>query len=277
MTRSYDVIAQMIDYLADHYEDQLDLNMLAERSGYEATYFQKIFKEHVGVSPKDVIRYMRFSKAEEFLLDGYSSLDAANELGMSSGSRLHDLCVSYTAFTPGDIKRRGAGVQISYGWYPSELGCMLIGKTPKGICWLSFLLDGDKSACILKMKERWPAAVFNEEEADHAVTQNILAVWRGDVDARSDLALDVHGTNFQVQVWQALLSIPFGQLVSYNDVALRLDRPQANRAVGTAIGKNPVSLLIPCHRVIQSSGIVENYAWGTARKRLLIGMEQATD
>lgn len=272
---SYRVIADIIDYLVENCNDRPELSIIAKKAGYEKTHFQKMFKAHVGISPSEMLRYMHLSKVSNLLEQGHSSISVANEAGLSSTSRLHDLCVNYTALTPGDIKRRGEGLEISYSWHSSKLGQILVGRTDKGICWLSFLLDGDTDKSVSEMKSRLPAASWNEEEVDQSFTQDILALWRGEEQALSSVALDIYGTNFQVQVWQALLQIPYGKLVSYSDIAIALDRPKANRAVGSAIGKNPVSLLIPCHRVIQSAGIIENYAWGTARKRLLIGMEVA--
>ncbi len=273
---AHDIIAQSIDYLAAHGSEQPDLDALAEKFGYEATHFQKLFKEKVGISPKRMLQFMNYKRARDFLLEGYPTLDAAYQAGLSSSGRLHDLFVSCEAATPGMVQQRGKGMSITYGYHPSPLGDILVGQSDAGVCWLGFVVDEDRAVPFKEMQRHWPNATYIEDaRATATSSEHILRIWQGKGDRRQKLKLDLHGTNFQIQVWQALLKIPTGATVSYQDVADALGDPKASRAVGTAVGYNPISLLIPCHRVIQKSGIVENYEWGTPRKKFLLGLECA--
>ncbi len=274
----YDIIAGAIDYLAAQPSGAMpDLDALAERFGYEPTHFQKLFKERVGISPKRMVQYLQYKCARDFLLEGYPTLEAAYQTGLSGSGRLHDLFVTIESATPGMVQKRGEGMTISCGYHSSPLGDILIGQTDVGVCWLGFVVDEDRSIPLKEMQRHWPKAQYVE---DRSVTQRsadqILSIWQGKGDQARILKLDLHGTNFQIQVWRALLKIPTGTTVSYQDVADALGAPTASRAVGTAVGYNPISLLIPCHRVIQKSGIVENYMWGSARKKIILGLESET-
>lgn len=267
------IIAESIDYLVAQSPNAPDLEALAKRAGYEVTHFQKLFKEKVGLSPKQLQHYMTMRRARDFLLDGYPTLQAAYEAGLSGNGRLHDVFVTTEGATPGEVKGRGAGLIIQYGYHPTVLGEILVGATSRGVCWLGFVVDGSRDLPFSRMREHWPLAELIEDNAATAsYADQIMQIWRG--QGRGKLRLDLFGSNFQIQVWQALLKIPCGATVSYLDVANYLNMPTASRAVGTAVGKNPISLLIPCHRVIQQSGIVENYGWGTPRKKFLLGMER---
>lgn len=271
---SHDVVAEAIDYLVTHYKSQPDLDALANRAGYETTHFQKLFKERVGISPKRLIQYLTLNHARDFLLEGASTLEAAYQSGLSSSGRLHDLFVSCEAVTPGAVQRRGEGMVIAYGYHPSPIGEILVGLSDIGVCWLGFSVDQDRTVPFKKMKIHWPRASFQEDKERTArAADHILRIWRGKGEGHEKLTLDLQGTNFQIQVWQAMLKIPAGMTLGYQDIARSLGDEKASRAVGTAVGSNPISLLIPCHRVIQKSGIVENYAWGTPRKKLLLAME----
>jgi len=269
------IIAQAIDYLAALPSGTApDLDALARKFGYESTHFQKIFKEKVGISPKRMIQYMNYKRARDFLLEGYPTLDAAYHAGLSGGGRLHDLFVACEAATPGMVQKRGEGLDIVYGFHPSPLGEILVAQTSIGVCWMGFTIEGERNIPFGRMKKHWPLARFTQDDdATRGAAEHMLRIWRGQGDAGKKLTLDLHGTNFQIQVWRALLKIPTGGTVSYQDVAQSLGDPNASRAVGTAVGANPVTLLIPCHRVIQKSGIVENYAWGSARKKIILGLE----
>jgi len=270
----YSAIASSIDYLVSHYEEGEDLTALAGRAGYEATHFQKLFKEMVGISPKRLCQYMRMKHAGELLAAGANTLDAAYEAGLSGSGRLHDLCVSCVGLTPGHIKSRGEGLKITYGFHATPLGEILLAKTAKGVCYLGFLMDEARDEPVRKMKAHWPLASFEaRDEAINEEAQNILCIWRDQGDPARPLKLDLYGTNLQIQVWQALLKIPLGKTRTYSEIAEEVGRPKAARAIGNAVGKNPVSLLIPCHRVIRATGIIDNYGWGSARKKLILGME----
>lgn len=269
------IIADTIDYMVASYKIRPSLDDLAMRAGYESTHFQKLFKSHVGLSPKQLIQYMHMRHARELLKAGYSTFDTTLEAGLSSQSRLHDLFLSVEGVSPGDIQTRGKNLDIVYGFAPSYLGEMMIGKTRNGICWLGFLVDEDRNIPLQAAKSHWPNARFTQDDqAIETEAQKIMAIWSGASNNKNTkLKLDLHGTNFQIQVWQALLKIPFGKTQTYGDIANLLGRPKSSRAVGNAVGSNPVSLLIPCHRVIRSTGIIDNYNWGSARKKLLLGVE----
>jgi AraC family transcriptional regulator of adaptative response/methylated-DNA-[protein]-cysteine methyltransferase len=187
---------------------------------------------------------------------------------------LHDLFISCEGVTPGEFKNRGHGLLIEYGLHDSEFGRALVGATAKGMCWLGFVVDGRDREAIGELKGDWPGA-----RLVHNPTRTASLAQRAFARARSDrgrhaLRLDLHGTNFQIKVWEALLRIPFGRLASYQDIAVAIGAPKAARAVGTAVGANPISLVIPCHRVILKSGVIHNYRWGTKRKRTILALEQ---
>lgn len=271
MTTRMDNLAQAIDWLVTHYEDQPSLDIIAARYGYEPVHFQKIFKDHVGVSPKQFVRYMTYSKARDLLLTGYPTLDAAYESGLSGQGRLNDLFITVEGMTPGAVKTRGQGIVIRYGFAPTRLGQIMVARTDKGICWLGFQVDESQSRSIERMRGHWPLADFVEDhDAVAADIQAIDAIWQGE---NRPLKLDLYGTNLQLQVWQALLKIPFACTVDYKSIASSLGKPKAARAIGNAVGANPISLLIPCHRVIQASGIVNNYGWGSPRKKQILAVE----
>lgn len=268
------VIAESIDYLVAHYQDQPSLEALAARAGYEATHFQKLFKDHVGISPKRLCQYMHMRRARELLAEGHSTLETALQSGLSGTGRLHDLFVSCEGVTPGAVQNRGAGLQITYGFQPTILGEVMIGKTPRGVCWLGFLVDESRERPLRRLRAHWPLAeLVHDDAALRGETEKIFRIWRGQGLAHEKLKLDLYGTNFQIQVWQALLQIPIGETVTYQDIAAQVCSARASRAVGNAVGANPVSLLIPCHRVIRSTGIIDNYGWGSPRKKLILALE----
>jgi AraC family transcriptional regulator of adaptative response/methylated-DNA-[protein]-cysteine methyltransferase len=266
------VIAEAIDYLVAHYADQPDLDALAKRAGYEPSYFQKLFKDKVGISPKRLVQFMSMSHAKELLLGGASTLESAQAVGLSGNGRLHDLFVSIEGVTPGEVKNRGADMDVVYGFHATPIGEILLAQTRRGVCYLGFLMEQGRNVPIAKMKAHMPLARFKEDDKEtFAAMDQIMMIWRG--QGRGRLKLDLYGTNLQLQVWQALLRIPTGETVTYKDVAEQLGRPKASRAIGNAVGANPVSLLIPCHRVIRGTGIIDNYGWGSPRKKVLLGLE----
>jgi len=266
-------ISDSIDYIAAHWRDQPDLAFLARRAGYDPTHFQKTFTAMVGLSPKKLVQFMNARHARELLLEGYTTLDAAYEAGLSGNGRLFDLLVTVEAATPGEVQRKGRGLLIRYGYHPTPMGDILIAETENGLCWLGFLVDEDRAVPLERLHAYWPQADFVEDEkGTDESARRIIDLWKG---GGEKLNLHLYGTNFQIQVWRALLKIPCGGTVSYKSIAEHIGKPAASRAVGSAVGANPVSLLIPCHRVIQSSGIVENYGWGTPRKKLILGLESA--
>ncbi len=272
------IIAETIDWLVAHYTEQPDLDALARRAGYDPSHFQKLFREKVGISPKRLVQYMSLTHARDLLLQGVPTLEAAYGAGLSGNGRLHDLFVTIEAATPGEVQKRGQGLEIVYGFHPTPLGAMLVAQTARGVCYLGFLVDAERTRPLERMRAHFPRAAFNEDSSATAENAaSILRIWQRQGDAKRRIILDLHGTNLQLQVWQALLKIPTGATVSYKDIATQLGRPSASRAVGNAVGANPVSLLIPCHRVIQATGIVNNYGWGSPRKKMILGLEGMTN
>ncbi|MEM6414127.1 MAG: methylated-DNA--[protein]-cysteine S-methyltransferase [Pseudomonadota bacterium] len=265
-------IAQVIDYLVEHANDIPDLNELAGIAGLSPTHFQKRFKQGTGVSPKRFLQRLTAQTARISLHDGASILEAAHDAGLSGPSRLHDLFLHTEAMTPGAYKKRGAGEVIRYGVVIGPFGHTLIGATDKGICWLSFPDAEGFERGIQDMKADWPAAEFiYDEKALEPIGQAAFQFALG--RAEEPLSMHMSGTNFQIKVWEALLSLPAGATTTYGAIADMVCTRKASRAVGTAVGANPISLLIPCHRVIKASGAIHNYRWGAARKRALLALE----
>ena len=273
MMNSYTKMAQAIDWMVAHATEHPSLETVAAWFNYEPTYFQKLFKDHVGVSPKKFLQYMTYRRARDLLLQGYSTLDAAYEAGLSGQGRLHDLFMNVESMTPGSVAGRGLGIQITYGFAPSLFGELMIAKTDRGVCWLGFQMDEKRDRSIERMREFWPLGDFVEGDISTEVSA-INALWLNG-QSPNKIKLDLYGTNMQLQVWQALLKIPFGAVTDYGAIARSIGMPKAARAVGNAVGANPVSLLIPCHRVIQSTGILNNYGWGSERKKVILGIEGA--
>lgn len=265
-----------IDYLAANVEHQPELDTVARIAGMSPHHFQRTFKRWTGVSPKRFLQYLTLGHAKR-LLDGRASvLDAALDLGLSGPSRLHDLFVACEAVTPGQYKRRGEGLEIRYGLHDSPFGRALLAATERGICWLGFVRDGNDSEIIDELAGDWPSATLVHDPAATApLAERAFGLTADRQAASKPLALVLYGTNFQIKVWEALLCIPPGQVVSYGDIARAAGNPRAVRAAGRAVGANPISLLIPCHRVILSSGLIHNYRWGVARKRRILAIEQA--
>ena len=268
------IIAEAIDYLVAHHEQQPDLTALATRAGYETTYFQKLFTDNVGISPKRLVQYMNMRHAQDLLANGATTEQAAQNAGLSGTGRLYDLLVTCNAVTPGNVQHKGKGLTVTYGFFPTRIGEVMVGQTGRGVCYLGFLMDEARKVPFEKMHRHLPFATYKEDpNAVKDAAAHIMAIWNGDAGKRKKLALDLHGTNMQIQVWQTLLKIPAGETLTYKDIAEQLGRPKSSRAVGNAVGANPISLLIPCHRVIRATGIIDNYGWGSPRKKLLLGLE----
>ncbi len=247
-----------------------DLDTLASEMGLSPSHFQRVFTEWAGVSPKKFAQYLSLERAKRCLGDAHTVLDAAHAAGLSGPGRLHDLFVTFEAVTPGEYRRRGEGLAITYGWADSPFGEAVVLTTPRGICGLAFVGDEGRDAALADMTVRWPAATFTEDTA--AVATTARAIFS---PGRERLSLALHGTPWQLKVWEALLRVPPGALVSYESLAASLGVPRSTRAVGTAIGDNPIAYLIPCHRVIRKTGALNEYHWGRARKMAMIGWEAA--
>lgn len=272
----YERIEAAIRYLEDHYTDQPDLTALADAAGISPYHFQRVFQRWVGISPKKFLSFLTLESAKRRLEADAPVLDAAYDVGLSGPGRLHDLFVTLEGVTPGEYKSGGAGIEIAYGLHDGPFGRFCLGLTDRGVCGLTFVTDPeDEAAAIADLVDRWPGARLVEDAAATDAFADRLFDWTAAANGEP-LRLFVRGTEFQVQVWRALLSIPAGTLTTYSHVADAVGRPTAQRAVGAAIGRNPVGWLIPCHRVIRASGAFETgYFWGTARKRAMQGWEAA--
>ena len=274
--RDYARIETAILYLEEHFRDQPSLDDVAREAGLSPHHFQRLFRRWAGISPKRFGQFLTLDYAKAQLEASASVLDAAYDAGLSGPSRLHDLFVTYEAMSPGAFKQGGDGVEIAYGVHPSPFGPCFVGQTERGICALGFADDdgSDARAVRAEFECRWPAARFQE---DQTATESVVArVFEGQRAAGAEpLRLAVCGTNFQLKVWEALLRIPPGRITSYQALAQALGLPRSARAVGGAVAANPVSYLIPCHRVIRRSGVISNYEWGPSRKRVMLGWEAA--
>ncbi|MCP4141092.1 MAG: methylated-DNA--[protein]-cysteine S-methyltransferase [Chloroflexi bacterium] len=264
----YTLIAQAIDYLEAHKRQQPTLKEVAAQVALSEYHFQRLFTRWVGISPKRFLQFLTKESAKRILAHS-TLLDATYQSGLSSAGRLHDLFVHTEAITPGEYKSKGAGLEIIYGSHPTPFGQAFIALTPRGICRLSF----DTEDALIALKRDWENATLIENRAKTQIL--IKKIFTPAKQDETPLALHLRGTNFQIQVWEALLRIPSGQLSTYGGIASAISRPKASRAVGSAVGKNPVPLLIPCHRVIRATGEFGQYAFGSTRKKAILGWEMA--
>jgi AraC family transcriptional regulator, regulatory protein of adaptative response / methylated-DNA-[protein]-cysteine methyltransferase len=263
-------MARAIRFLSENYLDQPSLDEAAASVGLSPFHFQRLFTRYVGVSPKSFVGHLTLDRAKEELTCGASVLGAALEAGLSGPSRLHDLSLKIEAMTPGDYARGAESIAIDYGIHDCVFGRVLVMATEKGVCGLAFGDEGEDARMMADMRARWPKALYRENPAR---TGRIAA----QIFERGDGALSLHliGTKWQIKVWQALLAIPSGKVSTYRDVALSTGNSKASRAVGAAVGRNPISWLIPCHRVLASNGALTGYHWGMARKRSMLALEAA--
>ena len=273
--RDYDQIRRAIAFLSGTWEDQPTLERLAGHLGLSPAHAQKLFKRWCGLSPKEFVQAITLDHARG-LLDGATSvLETAHEVGLSGGGRLHDLFVTHEAMTPGDYKRRGDGLSIGYGFHASPFGDALVLATARGVAGLAFVNDDagqSRAEALADMTRRWPQARFTEDTA--ATAPHARRIFEpSEWVAEQPVRLVLIGTDFEVRVWEALLCIPMGRAVSYGDIARHLGQPTASRAVGTAVGRNPISFVVPCHRVLRGDGNLGGYHWGLTRKKALIGWE----
>jgi AraC family transcriptional regulator of adaptative response/methylated-DNA-[protein]-cysteine methyltransferase len=265
----YERIEKAISYLESHFQEQPNLGRLAQASGLSPFHFQRLFKRWAGVSPKQFLGYLTVQHAKARLARSRSVLDSAYDAGLSGPGRLHDLMVSIEAMSPGEYKSGGKGLVIQWGVHPTPFGLALIAMTPRGICALSFL-EGRKLEVVLKeLQKNWPRASWVRE--NHKTAKTLQMVFG---KKRGGIRVLLKGTDFQIKVWEALLHIPEGSVWSYQDVAVALGKPKASRAVGTAVGRNAIAYLIPCHRVIRETGLLGDYRWGSARKKAILGWEE---
>ncbi len=268
----YEIVRRVIEKISLDYRDQPSLEELAEDVGETPTGLQKLFTRWAGLSPKAFLQAVTLDHARRLLDQGAPLLDASFEVGMSGPGRLHDLFVTHEAMSPGDYKTRGAGLTIRYGYHLSPFGIALVMVTDRGLCGLAFCDHGEERAAFADMAGRWPNATYAEDlsaTAPYAARIFDPARWRADEPLRVVLI----GSDFQVRVWEALLKIPMNRARTYSSLAAEIGNPAASRAVGAAVGANPVSFVVPCHRALGKSGALTGYHWGLTRKRAILGWE----
>ena len=277
----YDLMAAALRYIETRRGEQPSLEEVAEAIGLSPTHFQRVFSQWVGVSPKRYLQHLTLDHAKRLLDDRFTVLDATFEAGLSAPSRLHDLFLRWEAMTPGEYARNGKGLTISWGWFDSPFGEVLALATGRGICGLAFAAGLGRDRILADLRGRWPAAVFREAGLDD--NGGALAGWvaaafgrgrQGDTRG-GEVALQLIGAPFQIKAWEALLAIPSGQVTTYTEIARRIGNPKAVRAVGTAVGRNPISWLIPCHRALRRDGELGGYHWGLPLKRAMLTYESA--
>lgn len=270
MRTDYDVVAQAIAYLETHFAEQPDLSAVARHVHLSESHFQRVFRRWAGISPKRFLQFLTAEHARRLLAESANILEASYAVGLSGGGRLHDLMINVHAATPGEIKNQGAGIEIRYGTHDSPFGSAFVATTSRGLCALSFVSADDPEQPLRELGKRWTGAtIINDGNATAGAARAAFG------DGPDQLSLFLKGTNFQIKVWEALLRIPAGHAVTYQDIARRIGQPTAMRAVGAAVGSNPVAFLIPCHRVLRKSGAFGDYHWGVTRKKAILGWESS--
>jgi AraC family transcriptional regulator of adaptative response/methylated-DNA-[protein]-cysteine methyltransferase len=263
----YPLVEQALKYIEKNFREQPDLESIASHLDISPYHLQRIFKEWVGISPKRFLQFLTIDHARKLLQESRSVLEATFESGLSSPGRIHDLFINIDAVTPGEYKEMGSGLRIEYSAFESPFGRCAIAATNRGLCFMGFYDQSNFADFETDMKSRFPMANFSENET--TVQPYFDAIFNKGAEQRK-INLFVHGTNFQVKVWEALIRIPEGLVCSYQDIARLIGQPKASRAVGSAVGSNPISYLIPCHRVIRSMGVFGDYHWGSARKKAML-------
>lgn len=268
----YARIEQAILYLDAHAREQPSLDAVAAHVGLSAFHFQRLFTRWAGISPKRFLQMHTLSSARRLLAERRSVLDTSLAVGLSGGGRLHELFITLTAMTPGEFKSGGEGLTVHHGVHESPFGACLIAVCERGICGLHFLTGATEAEALESLRAEWPRAAFVESKGETASWARRIFP-ESPPSERTPLSVLVKGTPFQVQVWQALLRVAPGEVATYEDLAKAIGRPKAVRAVGTAVGSNPVALLIPCHRVLRKTGVFGDYRWGPARKQVMLAWE----
>lgn len=265
-------IKKAIEYISENYKYQPSLDKISEHIHLSPFHFQRLFKEWAGVSPKRFLQYISIQHAKQILRETQATLfDTAFEVGLSGTSRLHDLFINIEGMTPAEYKNEGSYLTINYSFALSPFGEIIVASTPKGICHMSFAEDHEEA--IKNLTSIFPKA--NYQNSADGIQKNAIRIFNLDWESLDKIKLHIKGSDFQLKVWQALLNIPMGQLSSYQNIANLISSPKASRAVGNAVGQNPVAYLIPCHRIIQSTGALGDYHWGHIRKTSMIGWEAA--
>jgi AraC family transcriptional regulator, regulatory protein of adaptative response / methylated-DNA-[protein]-cysteine methyltransferase len=268
----YEVVRRAIGYIRNHWREQPEIEAIADAVSVTPTELHHLFRRWAGLSPKAFLQALTLDRARQLLRDSASVLDASYEVGLSGPGRLHDLFVTHEAMSPGEWKSGGEGLSISFGFHPSPFGKALIMATDRGLAGVAFADAGDEETALADMRRRWPKAAYVADETRTAgLARRIFdpSRWRKDQPLRVVLI----GTDWEVRVWEALLKIPMGRVATYSEIAGKVCTPTAARAVGAAVGKNPVAFVVPCHRVIGKSGDLTGYHWGITRKQAMLGWE----
>ncbi len=268
----YRVVQKTLQGISENWRDQPSLEELAHSVGLQPIQLQRVFSRWAGITPKQFLQAITIDHARALLQESASILETSLEVGLSGPARLHDLFVTHEAMTPGSYKQRGAGVKISWGFHPCPFGLVLLMVTDRGLAGLAFADTGEQEKALADMSERWPAAEFEENQQLTAPYVSRIfepANWTED----QPLRVVFIGTDFEIRVWETLLKIPLGKATTYSEIANNLGNPKASRAVGTAVGKNPLSFVVPCHRVLGAKGTMCGYHWGITRKRAILGWE----
>ncbi|MEP2703632.1 MAG: bifunctional helix-turn-helix domain-containing protein/methylated-DNA--[protein]-cysteine S-methyltransferase [Roseibium sp.] len=269
---NYAVVRQTLKRITEDWREQPTLEQLAKEAGLQPIQLQRVFSRWAGLTPKQFLQAITLDHAKALLRDSASVLDASFEVGLSGSSRLHDLFVTHEAMTPGDYRSRGAGLSIIYGFHPSPFGQVLVMATDKGLAGLGFADPGEEDSALTDMCDRWPAANFvHDQEATASYAGRVFDP--GKWQQNQPLNIVMIGTDFEIRVWQTLLRIPMGKATTYSDIASSIGTPKASRAVGSAVGRNPLSFVVPCHRVLAKGGKLGGYHWGLTRKRAILGWE----
>ena len=268
----YDVVRRAIAHIRGNSRDQPEIEVIADAAGVSATDLHHLFRRWCGLTPKAFLQALTLDSARTLLRQSASVLDTSYEVGLSGPGRLHDLFVTHEAMSPGEWKAGGEGLTITYGFQPCPFGMALVMNTPRGLAGLALADAGKERASLRDMRTRWPRAKYVEDYAATAATARRIfdsATWKPDQPLRVVLI----GTDFEIRVWEKLLTIPMGKLTTYSDLARSAGTPKAARAVGAAVGKNPISFVVPCHRVVGKNGDITGYHWGISRKRAMLGWE----
>ncbi|WP_456781799.1 methylated-DNA--[protein]-cysteine S-methyltransferase [Bradyrhizobium sp. USDA 3315] len=270
--RDYDSVRRAIAFISEHWRTQPTIEAMADAAAVTPDELHHLFRRWAGLTPKAFMQALTLDHAKNLLRDSASVLDAALDSGLSGPGRLHDLFVTHEAMSPGEWKTGAGGMTLRYGFHPSPFGTAIVIATDRGLAGLAFADHGDEQTAFADMKRRWPNATYVEDtDGTTALAQRVFdtRMWRADQPLRVVLI----GTDFEVRVWETLLKVPMGRAVSYSDIACKINSPKASRAVGAAVGRNPVSFVVPCHRALGKSGALTGYHWGITRKQAMLGWE----
>ena len=271
--RDYDAVRKSLEYLSEHWKERPQLDVVAEHVGLSPSHFQKLFKRWAGLSPKEFLQAITLDHARDMLRGSASLLEISDVLGLSGPARLHDLFVTYEAMSPGEYKRLGGGLKIRYGFHDCPFGIALVMLTDRGICGLGFCDDEDaQNSLFVDMKERWPEAEYiASNQETKPVIHRIFST--AEADTSQPIKIILIGSDFEIKVWESLLKVPAGRAITYSDLSEHIGSSGAHRAVGSAVGRNPISLVVPCHRVLRKDASLGGYHWGLTRKQAIIGWE----